>query len=240
MNPTITVLGEYSSDFAPHVATDAAIGHSAASLQMKVNVNWVSTDDIELSTLSQSDGIWIAPGSPYRCMQKTLDAIQFARENGVPCFGTCGGCQHMILEYARNVLDFPDASHAEYDPNASRLFISELECSLAGREMQLRFLAGSKVAEIYGSESAIERYYCNFGVNPKFVESLNAGPLCIVGADSEGEVRVIEFPGHPFFVATLYVPQARSTLSVPHPLVTEFVRVVGNSANPDFSQAVFS
>src|SRR5205814_317332 len=37
------------------------------------------------------------------------------------------------------------------------------------------------------------------------------------------EARVIALPGHPFFIGTLFVPQARSTPERPHPLVTAFV-----------------
>jgi CTP synthase (UTP-ammonia lyase) len=132
----------------------------------------------------------------------------------------------MILEYARNVLGFSDAQHAEYEPMASRLFVSKLKCSLAGREMQLRFVPGSKSAGIYGGLSAVERYYCNFGVNPDQVALLKEGPLVVSGSDAEGEVRVIELPEHPFFMGTLYVPQARSTPGAPHPLVNAFVRAV--------------
>jgi CTP synthase (UTP-ammonia lyase) len=144
----------------------------------------------------------------------------------VPCFGTCGGMQHLIIEYARNVLGFHDAQHAEYDPYASLLFVSELACSLAGREMQLRLVPGSQVAAIYGERSVVERYYCNFGVHPDRVAALAAGPLRIVGSDAEGSVRVVELPGHPFFIGTLYVPQARSTPNAPHPLVSAFLRAV--------------
>ena len=41
----------------------------------------------------------------------------------------------MIIEYARNVLGFSDAEHAEYDPYASNLFVSRLDCSLVGRDL---------------------------------------------------------------------------------------------------------
>lgn len=92
--------------------------------------------------------MWVTPGSPYKNLEKTLWAIRFARENGIPCFGTCGGFQHMVLEYARNVLGYQDAQHAEYDPYASSLFISALACSLAGRTMELHFEPGSRVADI--------------------------------------------------------------------------------------------
>lgn len=174
-----------------------------------------------------SDGLWMAPGSPYRSVAGALTAIRFAREGTIPLLATCGGFQHVILEYARNVLGFDDAQHAEYDPYASRLFISELSCSLVGRIMRLTLKTGSQVAALYGSTTASEQYYCNFGVNPAHVSALAAGPLAIVGADAEGEVRVVEWPGHPFFIGTLFVPQLSSVRSKPHPLVNGFLRAAG-------------
>lgn len=231
MSKSIALLGEYSPAFPPHASTNAAIGHSRKMLGVDIAANWVSTEDIEPKLFERYSGIWVAPGSPYKSMEKTLWAIRFARENNIPCFGTCGGFQHIIIEYARNVLGFKDAQHAEYDPYASKLFISQLACSLAGREMQLSFVAGSKVAEIYGGVSATEHYYCNFGVNPDCIRELKNGPLKISGSDIEGEARVIEYPGHPFFIGTLFVPQTRSTPEMPHPLVTAFLRaVVGHAA----------
>jgi len=92
--------------------------------------------------------------------------------------------------------------------------------------MQLSFEQGSQIAAIYGGLSATEHYYCNFGVNPDCVPALKQGPMKITGADTEGEIRVIEFPGHPFFIGTLFVPQTRSTPEQPHPLVTAFLAAV--------------
>jgi CTP synthase (UTP-ammonia lyase) len=168
----------------------------------------------------------IAPGSPYKDMARALAAIRFARENSIPCLGTCGGFQHMVIEYTRNVLGFFDAQHAEYDPYASNLFVSRLACSLIGREMELQFVRDSLVAKCYNSSRAVEQYYCNFGVNPDRVTALSSGALRIVGSDSEGEIRVVEMTGHPFFVGTLYVPQAKSAPGAPHPLVTAFLQAV--------------
>jgi CTP synthase (UTP-ammonia lyase) len=114
--------------------------------------------------------------------------------------------------------------HAEYDPNASQLFITPLSCSLRGRSMTLQLRPGSQVAACYGSSTATEQYYCNFGVDPARLAQLQSGPLQITGSDAEGEVRVVELPGHPFFIGTLFVPQARSRAGAPHPLVSAFVR----------------
>ena len=184
------------------------------------------TQDIHLESLKEYSGIWVALGSPYKNLEKTLSAIRHARENRVPCFRTCGGFQHIVIEYARNVLGYRDAQHAEYEPDASSLFVSSLTCSLAGRDMSLRFDPGSRVAQIYGAIQVQENYYCNFGVNPDVVQLLKEGPMQFVGSDSEGEIRVLELPDHPFFVGTLFVPQTRSQADRPHSLVTAFLRAV--------------
>jgi CTP synthase (UTP-ammonia lyase) len=226
----LSIIGEFNPSFEPHAATDAALAHSSAALGLGCPWQWVSTADLDDTLPADCRGLLIAPGSPYKHMGKTLNIIRFARENGVPCLGTCGGFQHMVIEYTRNVLGFRDAQHAEYDPYASDLFVTELACSLAGREMELRFEPGSLVARCYGALSAVERYYCNFGVHPDRVAALAEGPLRIVGSDAEGAVRVVELPGHPFFVGTLFVPQSRSRADAPHPLINAFLRAVAGKA----------
>ena len=226
MKPLVAILGEYSPTFKPHTATDAAFAHSCQQLSLSVDSKWVSTENISRSLLETVFGIWVAPGSPYKNMNKTLEAIRYARENYVPCLGTCGGFQHIILEYARNVLHYKDAQSQENDPYSSQLFISQLACSLAGRTMRLKFQEGSQISRIYRSLSAEEEYYCNFGVNPEYFSILTSSSLAVVGSDNEGEVRVIEIPTHPFFVGTLFVPQTRSKPDMPHPVVTAFLSAV--------------
>ncbi len=226
----LAILGEFNPGFAPHAATSAAIAHSCEASRLEVCAEWVSTAALDETLFDRCHGLWVAPGSPYKDLEKVLWAIRVARESGVPCLGTCGGFQHIILEYARNVLGIADAQHAEYDPYASRLFISRLDCSLVGREMELRLQPDSRVARIYGSAQVRERYYCNFGVAPEAVELLKTGPLRVVGSDAEGDVRVVELPGHPFFIGTLFVPQALSSPEKPHPLVTAFLEAVANAA----------
>ncbi len=112
MTKAIALLGEYTPTFPPHVSTDAAINHAQQLLDVDITANWVSTEDIDLRLFERYSGIWVAPGSPYKNMDKTLWAIRYARENKIPCFGTCGGFQHMVIEYARNVLGIKGAQHA--------------------------------------------------------------------------------------------------------------------------------
>jgi CTP synthase (UTP-ammonia lyase) len=89
----VALIGEYDPGFRPHAATDAAILHSQAELGVEVSASWLSTEDIDAGTIEMFSGIWVAPGSPYRDMSKTIWAIRHARENGVPRLGTCGGTE---------------------------------------------------------------------------------------------------------------------------------------------------
>ena len=231
----VLVIGDFDRGFAPHVATNAAIEHSAAALGLDVEVGWRATEplDKDLGDVTEADALWCAPGSPYRSLTGAVAALRFGRENGVPTLGTCGGCQHIIIEFARNVLGFSDAQHAEYDPYASRLFISSLACSLAGRTMAVNLTSGSRVAEMYAVARTEEQYYCNFGLNDDYRTPLENAGLLVTGVDDDGEARVLELSEHRFYVATLFVPQNRSTADQPHPLVNEFLRAAAEGRHVD-------
>ena len=219
----IALIGEFDESFEPHVQTNVALMHSADSLRLDVEPGWVSTSAKELLHVDSYDALWFAPGSPYKNFARTLEALQKAREDNIPTFGTCGGFQHMVIEYARNALGISDAQHAEYDPYASQLIVSRLACSLAGREMQVDLRPDSRTAKAYGSSIANERYYCDFGINPEFVPKFAEADFMIAGTDVNGEPRVMEIPMHSFYIGTLFVPQARSTPSTPHPLISAFL-----------------
>lgn len=222
---SIGVIGEFDPGNETHVATNDALGHAATALGVAVEPTWVSTADVDdpATVLGGHHGLLVAPGSPYRSMEGALRAIEHARRGDVPLLGTCGGLQHVVLELARNVLGVEDAQHAEYDPNASTLFVTPLSCSLAGQTMDVEIRPGTRAAAAYGSATATERYYCNFGLNPDHLDDLVGAGVCVSGVDGDGEVRIIELPDLRFFLATLFVPQARSSLVRPHPLVTAFV-----------------
>jgi CTP synthase (UTP-ammonia lyase) len=218
----LALVGDFDPNFPPHRATKEAVQHAAQATNLPVQAEWLST--LELQKASEQccrpfAAFWIAPGSPYRSLAGALAAIRFARENNVPLLGTCGGFQHVVIEYARSVLGLADAAHAEYDPYASRLFISRLACSLAGKTMEVRLSPGSRAATAYGRLSATESYYCNFGINPAVTSELFSRDLVVSGSDQDGEPRVIELHAHRFFVATLFVPQMQSRHQQPHPLV---------------------
>ena len=226
----IAILGDFNPESQSHAATNNALRHASDRARIDLESAWLRTDAIDLALLEHVSALWVAPGSPYADMEKVLTAIRFARERALPCLGTCGGFQHMVIEYARNVLAVPGATHAEYEPGSAEAFITPLACSLAGRSMTLTFAADSQVAGYYGSNSATEQYFCSLGVDPARVAQLKSGPLRVSGSDSEGEIRVIELPDHPFFIGSLFLPQMRSLPGRPHPLISAFVRAAAKQS----------
>lgn len=214
-------MGDYRDDFEPHAVTNAFLAHAAAASGVVVAPAWLETDRLTVKALKEFDALWIAPGSPYRSPEGALDAIRFARETGLPLGGACAGFQHVVLEYARNVLGYWDAAHEEYNPpTGSRLVLARLACVVAGREMPIKLAPGSQVAKAYTRMEIVERYYCNFGLNPEYRDRL--GDLHVTGWDGANEASVVELPSHPYYVTTLFVPH--STPSTPHPLATAFLR----------------
>jgi CTP synthase (UTP-ammonia lyase) len=215
----IGVIGDFDPELEPHAAITPAVQEAATSLGVEAAVRWIETPEAETLALEGFNALWCAPGGPYRSIDGALRAIGFAREHDVPFLGTCGGFQHAVIEYARNVLGRSGAQHAEYDPGASDLFVTELSCSLVGQTMSVRLEPGSKAAEAYGREETSERYYCSFGLNRERRDELHEAGLRVSGTDEDGEVRVMEIPDLRFFVATLFVPQVRSA----HPLIAAYV-----------------
>jgi CTP synthase (UTP-ammonia lyase) len=126
----------------------------------------------------------------------------------------------MVLEFARHVLHITDGAHAETDPYASHLIVTPLGCSLAGQSLEVTTLL------IPGQTSLVEKYYCNFGINPAYIPVMEDHGFKVMGKDASGEARIMQLQGHTFFLGTLFVPQMSSTPDKPHPIVTAFLRAV--------------
>jgi CTP synthase (UTP-ammonia lyase) len=225
----IAIIGDRVAGFAPQDAIGDAVAHAAASLGVAVpTIEWVPTDALLQhgpSALAGAAGVWCAPGGPYRSLDGALVGIRWARESSIPFIGTCAGFQHAVIEFARHVLGRAHAAHAEYDASApaDELFIDELLCSLVGQTMAVR-IVDDDVQSMYGSAEATERYYCRFGLSPRWRGPLDSCGLRVAGVDAaDGDVRIMRLTGHPFYVLTLFVPQTSSAPGAPHPLVTRFV-----------------
>ena len=223
----IGLIGDRNDDVVAHRAIPLALGMAADACGVEIEPVWVSTEQVDDgAALAEFDGLWCVPGSPYRSMEGALTAIQVARERHVPFLGTCGGFQHAVIEYARNVLGWTDAEHAETAPQALRQVIVPLLCSLVEVTDAVQLVAGSRLAQAYGATSIVEGYHCNYGLSPDFRHALVNGPLRINAVDDADDVRGIELDDHPFFIATLFQHERGALQGRLPPAVRAFVQAM--------------
>lgn len=183
---------------------------------------WIATSDAAECDLGGFDAIWLTPGSPYQNPAGPIAAVRTAREKGIPFLGTCGGFQYALIEYARNVCGLAGVENAEVTPDASELLIVPLECSLKGHEEAVMIVPGTLAAKISGPGRRTERYHCSYGLNQDYLEALTGGGLRFSGFDDSGQARIVELPGHPFFMGTLFQPELQEDGAQPHPVIRAF------------------
>jgi CTP synthase (UTP-ammonia lyase) len=224
----VGVIGDFNPNYENHLATNAALSHSAKQLEVEVRVEWLSTREMDTYELERFNAFICAPGSPYNSFEGALKGIRFAREKNVPFIGTCGGFQYAIIEYARDVMGVRDAEHAEVNSSSCNLFVTPLTCSLVGKTEKVNIIPGSRAFSVYGTSSTMERFHCNYGLNPLRRDEITAAGLCVCAYDSLGEVRIVELPKARFYFGTLFVPQATSTQINPHPMISGLLRAALN------------
>lgn len=224
----IGLIGDFNLEVRAHTAIPRALALASDEGTYDAETSWLATPLLAERNaeqlLSTFDAFWCVPGSPYESMEGALNAIRFARERGYPFLGTCGGFQHTLIEYARNVLGLIEADHAESNPAAALPLIAPLACSLVGAQGTIQLQPGSRISSIYGSNQTLESYFCNYGFNSQFQSLFEDGEMRITGVDSNGEARVIELIPHPFFIATLFQPELSAFSGVSHPLVAAFLQ----------------
>lgn len=224
----VALVGDYNPAITAHRAIPEALHLASEALGVAVEYDWLATERVlDVAALMAYDGIWCVPGSPYVATEGAIRAIRFAREQGVPFLGTCGGFQHALLEYACNRLGWVDAEHAELSPQAQTQtqtqLITPLTCALLDVSEHVHLVSGSRIAELYGVREISEQYLCRYGLADAFVEPLMAQALKASGHDQAGAVRAIELEDHPFFIATLFQPERAALEGRLPPLVAGLV-----------------
>jgi CTP synthase (UTP-ammonia lyase) len=225
MKPTrIALVGDFNTGVLAHRAINESVAlHNSAS-NRAIESTWLGTEKIVPGDETQFrafHGVWCVPASPYKNTDGAFWAIQFARTNSIPFLGTCGGFQHALLEFARNVHGFSDADHQELQPETSLPLIHRMSCALVEKSQTVIPTGRGKFAAVYGS-AAPEGYHCSFGLNPAYEKIFQNGPLEIAARSEEGEARAFELRGHPFFIGTAFQPERRALSGEVHPVVEAF------------------
>jgi CTP synthase len=242
----IGMVGKYVQIRDSYISLNEALMHGGIKTRTRVNIHYFESQDIERSgaaDLQKMDAILVPGGFGDRGIEGKIQAIRFARENGIPYLGICLGMQLAIIEYARNVLALKGANSTEFDRATQHPVIALItewqdlergqqvrdEKTGLGGSMRLgaqeaRLIPGSLAHAIYGKDAIFERHRHRYEFNNHYLEELSAGGLTFSGFSADGLVEFIELRSHPWFVASQFHPEFTSTPRDGHPLFAGFVR----------------
>ncbi|MFF2081362.1 hypothetical protein ACFVXG_42155 [Kitasatospora sp. NPDC058162] len=218
--PRVALVGDRSPAVRSHARVPGLLDSLAEREQLVLDAYWIPTEAAgSPGALDGFDAVWLLPGSPYRSEAGALAAIRTARELDIPFLGTCAGFQHAVLEYARNVCGITGAVNGEQHPDHDQQVIVPLSCSLVGHEGAVAITPGTLAERALGATGTQERYHCTYGLNAEYLDRLRAHGLRFSGADASGEVRILELPEHPFFLASLFQPELSGDGTRAHPMI---------------------
>ncbi len=253
---TVALVGKYIDLPDAYLSVTEALRAGGFAHRTRVTVKWVISDDCTTpegvkEQLADVDGVCVPGGFGDRGVLGKVEAIRYARENGIPLLGLCLGLQCVVIEAARNLVGIPDANSTEFDPATRYPVVSTLAEQLhvvagagdLGGTMRLGLhpavlAEGSLVREVYdGKEHVEERHRHRYEVNNAFRAELETkAGLLFSGTSPDGKlVEYVEYPRdvHPYLVATQAHPELRSRPTHPHPLFTGLVKAMVERATGD-------
>ena len=243
---TVGMVGKYTELADAYKSLNEALMHAGIACRTRVDIDYIDAEDIErggTGTLANVDAILVPGGFGDRGTEGKIEAIRYARENGVPYLGICLGMQLALIEYARNVAGLAGAHSTEFKkdtPDPVVALITEWvtdegrveqrsEDSDLGGTMRLgaqecRIQPDTITARCYGTDRVMERHRHRYEVNNQYVPRLEEAGLKIAGWAGNGElVEVIEVPGHPWFLGCQFHPEFTSTPRDGHGLFSGYI-----------------
>ena len=235
---TIGICGKYNMVPDAYKSILESFVHAGAENDVKVNIKWVSAQDLEKDHntgkhLTGINGLLVPYGFGERGTEGKIRAIKYVRENKIPFFGICFGMQLAVVEFARNVLKLKDANSAEVKAtrnNVIDLMEEQKGITEKGGTMRLGSYActvkrGTKTYDTYKAINIHERHRHRYEFNNRFKKQFEDAGMIFSGINPDKDlVEIIELPNHPWFIACQFHPELKSRATKAHPLFREFVK----------------
>jgi len=241
----VAMVGKYVDLKDAYISLTEALLHAGIQTRTRVNIRYVESEGLEengLAQLNDVDAILVPGGFGERGIEGKIQAVQLAREKGIPYLGICLGLQVAVIEFARNVAGLKGAHSTEFEPSTPHPVIalitewrdrsgsteersaeSDLGGSMRLGAQACQLTSGSLAHAAYGADTIQERHRHRYEFNNGFIEKLQDAGLKFSGRSDDGLIEVIELPGHPWFLACQFHPEFTSNPRNGHPLFTSFV-----------------
>ncbi|MFM8492674.1 MAG: CTP synthase, partial [Bacteroidota bacterium] len=235
----IGLIGKYVELKDSYKSIQEALLHAGVHANTRVNLHWIKAETLadlaQVKQLSGLDGILVAPGFGERGWEGKINTIRFAREQKIPFLGICLGMQCAVIEFARHVLGLEGANSTEMHGNTPHpvidLMPDQKELHEKGGTMRLgaypcKIKSGTLADSVYVGEGLIrERHRHRYEFNNEYLPHFKGSAMVFSGMNpSRKLVEMVELQDHPWFLATQFHPEYRSTVAQPHPLFVGFVR----------------
>jgi CTP synthase len=236
----VAVVGKYVHLKDSYKSLHEALVHGALANDVKLDLNYVDSEDLArpercAEKLAGHHAILVPGGFGDRGTEGKIQAIRYAREQGVPFFGICLGMQMAVVEFARHVCGLEGANSVEFNatPPHALIHLMETQKGVTDKGATMRLGAypcvlapGSLAASVYGATEISERHRHRYEVNNAYREQLEQGGLVLSGLSPDKHlVEMVELPQsrHPYFIGCQFHPEFKSRPHAPHPLFTRFV-----------------
>jgi CTP synthase len=234
---TVALVGKYTQLHDAYISVVEALKHGGVANRAQVHIKWVDSETVTAQNaaeiLSDVKGILVPGGFGDRGIDGKIFAIQYAREHKIPFLGLCLGMQLSIVEFARNVIGWPDAHSVELNPDTTHPVIhlmpdqdgiEDIGGTLRLGSYPCVLDPASKAYALYGQQTIHERHRHRYEVNNDFRKALTDNGMMLSGLSPDNRiVEMIELPDHPWFVATQAHPELKSRPNRPHPLFKGFI-----------------
>jgi CTP synthase len=234
----VGVVGKYTELTDAYTSIREALVHGGIANDVGVDLQWVASDglaDQEAAgrALRQVDALLVPGGFGDRGIEGMVEAVRWARENGLPFFGICLGLQVAIIEFARTVCGLPETNSSEFEAECENPVIALMDSQRSvedmGGTMRLgaypcRLRPGSRAAEIYATGEVSERHRHRYEVNNAYRDILAEFGMRCTGLSPDGSlVELIELPDHTWYIGCQFHPELKSRPMQPHPLFASFI-----------------
>lgn len=234
---TVGLVGKYVELKDAYKSIREALIHGGVANETKVHIKSIHSEEITRENakdkLAGLDGILVAPGFGSRGIEGKINAVEYARVNKIPFMGICLGMQCAVVEFARNVLGYADAHSREMNSDTKHpvidIMAEQKNITNMGGTMRLgaypcKVSKDSTLYEAYGESLISERHRHRYEFNNEYIEEFKKHGMKITGINPDTNlVEVVEVEDHPWYVASQYHPEYKSTVAKPHPLFVGFV-----------------
>ncbi len=246
---TIAIVYKYNSNDA-YLSLIEALNHAAINACTKLNIKWINARRLKEEGLDQKfndiDAILVPGGFGDDGIEGKIMAVKHAREHKIPFFGICLGMQMAVIEFARNVCNFPDALSTEFGDTSNPVIAlmtewhqkdgveKRSEKSNLGGTMRLGVYEcdvtpNTKTAEIYNAKKIYERHRHRYEFNMNYNEIMAKHGMIFAGKSPDGNLmEIVELKNHPWFIGVQFHPEFKSKPFEPHPLFCSFIEAAKN------------